>query len=79
MKPSTPQRQINFRKANKRMPHRRMDIRVEKISHRTPEYLGKFTTETGKILPRRLTGLSAWLHRKVTREVKRARSLNLVP
>ncbi len=79
MLPKTPQRQINFRKANKRMPHRRMDIRVEKMNYKSPEYLAKFTTETGKILPRRLTGLSAWLHRKVTREVKRARSLNLVP
>ena len=39
----------------------------------------KFTSETGKILPRRVTGLSAKMHRKVTREIKRARSINLLP
>ena len=79
MEPKTPQRQINFRKANKRMPRRRYDIRVDKIDYKNPEYLGKFTTETGKILPRKLTGVTAWLHRKITREIKRSRSVNLAP
>lgn len=79
MQPKTQQRLINFRKANKRMPRRRMDIKVEQVNYKNPEYLSKFTTETGKILPRRLTGITAWLHRKITREIKRARSVNLMP
>jgi small subunit ribosomal protein S18 len=79
MQPKTPQRLINFRKANKRMPRRRLDIKIDKINHKNPEYLAKFTTETGKILPRRLTGISAWMHRKITREIKRARAVNLAP
>ncbi|MGI9244375.1 MAG: 30S ribosomal protein S18, partial [Verrucomicrobiales bacterium] len=37
-----------------------------------------FTTETGKILPRRVTGVSAKLHRKITREIKRSRAVNLM-
>ena len=79
MQPKTPQRLINFRKANKRMPRRRLDIKLDKINHKHPEYLAKFTTETGKILPRRLTGISAWMHRKITREIKRSRAVNLAP
>lgn len=79
MQPKTPQRLINFRKANKRMPRRRLDIKIDKINHKNPEYLAKFATETGKILPRRLTGISAWMHRKITREIKRARAVNLAP
>jgi small subunit ribosomal protein S18 len=79
MQPKTPQRLINFRKANKRMPRRRLDIKIDRINHKNPEYLAKFTTETGKILPRRLTGISAWMHRKITREIKRARAVNLAP
>jgi small subunit ribosomal protein S18 len=79
MQPKTPQRLINFRKANKRMPRRRLDIKIDKINHKNPEYLAKFTTETGKILPRRLTGISAWMHRKITREIKRCRAVNLAP
>lgn len=79
MQPKTRQRLINFRRHNRRLPRRRFDLPVEKISYRFPEFLSKFTTETGKILPRRTTGLSAQLHRRITREIKRARSLNLLP
>ena len=78
MQPKTQQRLINFRKSNKRMPRRRMDIKVDSVNYKNPEYLGKFTTETGKILPRRLTGITAWLHRKITREIKRSRAVNLM-
>lgn len=79
MQPKTTQRLINLRKCNKRLPRRRYDIKVNKVNFKEPEYLAKFTTETGKILPRRLTGVSAWLHRKITREIKRSRAVNLAP
>jgi small subunit ribosomal protein S18 len=48
------------------------------IDYKHPEILSKFTSETGKLLPRRITGVPAWLHRKITREVKRARAVNLL-
>jgi small subunit ribosomal protein S18 len=70
MQPKTTQRLINFRKHNKRMPRRRYDIKVEMVDYKQPEYLAKFT--------RRLTGITAWLHRKLTREIKRSRSVNLM-
>jgi small subunit ribosomal protein S18 len=79
MEPKTTERLIAFRKANKRMPHRRIDIPTEKISYKNPDLLARFTTEQGRILSRRTTGVSAWIHRKITREIKRARAVNLMP
>ena len=77
--PKTKERRIAFRKANKRMPTKRLDLEMNRISYQSPEVLSKFTTETGKILPRRVTGVSAKMHRKITREIKRARAVNLLP
>ncbi|MEQ1750876.1 MAG: 30S ribosomal protein S18 [Prosthecobacter sp.] len=79
MQPKTTERLISLRKNNRRMPRRRMDIPVDKLIYSNPELLQRFLSETGKLIPRRVTGLPAWLHRKVTREVKRARSVNLLP
>jgi len=72
--PKTPQRSRNFRKANRSMPHRRLDISTDAIDFKNPDLLKKFTTESGKILPRRTTGLAAHLHRKITKEIKRSRA-----
>ena len=77
--PKTVERRIAFRKANKRMPRKRLDLPVERISYKNPEVLAKFTSDTGKILGRRITGVSAKMHRKITREIKRARAVNLMP
>lgn len=60
------------------MPRRRLDIPVENITYKNPEYLSKFVSESGKIYARRTTGVSAKLHRKITREIKRSRALNLM-
>lgn len=76
--PKTIERRIAFRKANRTMPRRRLDIPVENVVYTNPELLAKFTSETGKILPRRVTGVSAKLHRKISREIKRARAVNLM-
>jgi small subunit ribosomal protein S18 len=79
MQPKTNERMSNFRRANRKMPRRRVDIPVEKIVYTNPEILSRFTTESGKLIPRRITGLPAWLHRKVVREIKRSRAVNLLP
>jgi small subunit ribosomal protein S18 len=78
MEPKNEERAANFRRNNRRMPRRRLDVPVEKIDYKNPELLNLFTTETGKILPRRVTGVSAKLHRKITREIKRSRAVNLM-
>jgi small subunit ribosomal protein S18 len=77
--PKTIERRIAFRKANRCMTKKRLDLPAELIEYKNVDILSKFTTETGKILPRRVTGVSAKLHRKITREIKRARSCNLLP
>jgi len=51
---------------------------TEAIDYKNPDLLKKFVTESGKILPRRVTGMPAHLHRKITREIKRARSVLLM-
>lgn len=76
--PKTVERRIAFRKANRMMPRRRHDIPVEKVVYTNPELLAKFTSDTGKILPRRVTGVSAKLHRTITREIRRSRAVNLM-
>ena len=53
--------------------------KVEVIDYKDTLRLKKYISERAKILPRRVTGLSAKMHRKVTREIKRARSINLLP
>jgi small subunit ribosomal protein S18 len=78
MQPKTEERARNLRRANRRLPRRRLDVPLQMIDYKHPEILSKFTSETGKLLPRRITGVPAWLHRKITREVKRARAVNLL-
>ncbi len=60
------------------MPRRRTDLAAEAIDYKNPELLKRFVTESGKIIPRRVTGMSASLHRKITREIKRSRAALLM-
>lgn len=78
MQPKTPKRRAAMRRANRPMPRRRIDLSVEAIDYKNPELLRRFVTESGKILPRRLTGVPAHLHRRITRAIKRARSVLLL-
>jgi small subunit ribosomal protein S18 len=49
------------------------------LDYKDVELLGRFLTEQGKILPRRLTGLTAKQQHALTRAVKKARILALLP
>jgi len=77
--PKTVERRIAFRKANRTMPRRRIDLPLDQIDPLNTEVLSKFTSETGKILPRRVTGVSAKMHRRVTNAIKQSRAINLMP
>ena len=77
MQPKTPARRSAFRRANRTMPRRR-DIALEAIDWKNPDLLKRFITENGKILARRLTGMPAHYHRKITREIKRSRQALLM-
>lgn len=54
-------------------------MRMKHIDYKDPDFLMRFMNEQGKILPRRLTGTSVKYQRKVSRAVKRARHLALMP
>lgn len=47
--------------------------------YKDPARLKRFLTERGKVLPRRITGLSAKQQRQVSLAIKRARHLALLP
>lgn len=49
------------------------------IDYKDVELLSKFLTEQGKILPRRMTGLTTKQQTRLTKAVKRARMLSLLP
>ena len=49
------------------------------IDYKDTELLKKFITERGKLLPRRMTGLTAKQQRDLTNSVKRARIMALLP
>ena len=51
----------------------------EVIDYKDVELLSKFLTEQGKILPRRMTGLTTKRQTRLTKAVKRARMLSLLP
>jgi len=49
------------------------------ITYRKPEILERFITQSGKILPRRVTGTSAKNQRRLARQIKLARVLAMLP
>ncbi len=50
-----------------------------KIDYKDSDGLRRYTTERGKILPRRITGTCAKHQRRLALEIKRARALALLP
>lgn len=51
----------------------------EPIDYKDVDLLRKFITERGKILPRRITGLTSKQQRDLTLAIKRARIVALLP
>lgn len=52
---------------------------VKEIDYKDLETLRQYITETGKIVPSRITGTSAGYQRQLSMAVKRARYLALLP
>lgn len=52
---------------------------IDYIDYKDVELLKRFISESGKILPRRVTGTGAKNQRKVTIAIKRARIMGLLP
>ena len=49
------------------------------IDHKDVKLLQKFLSDRGKIIPRRLSGVSAKKQRELAKALKRARFLALIP
>lgn len=49
------------------------------IDYKDPKSLKYFTTERGKIIPRRISGTCAKHQRELTHAIKRARTIALLP
>ena len=54
-------------------------IEPEYVDYKDIEVLKRYLNEQGKILPRRITNASAKFQRQLTRAVKRARHMALIP
>ena len=55
------------------------DAGITEIDYKDVRLLRRFVNDQGKIMPRRVTGTSAKMHRKVVRAIRRARSIALMP
>jgi small subunit ribosomal protein S18 len=71
---------INLRsRKRKRCPFTTAGFKPEDINFKDIELLVRFITERGKILPRRITGVSAKHQRALAQAIKRARMVALLP
>jgi len=52
---------------------------MDVIDYKNVKTLRKFISVDGKILPLRRTGLTSKNHRKLTKSIKRARMIGLLP
>lgn len=68
---------VGFRRKKKLDPFQE-DTKLQ-IDYKDPKLLSRFVSERGRVLPRRMTGLSAHHQRMVTRAIKRAQHLALMP
>ena len=52
---------------------------ITEIDYKDVKLLRRFVNDQGEIMPRRITGTSAKMHRKLVRAIKRSRSIALMP
>lgn len=68
--------------ARRRMRRKVCPFRANKelvIDYKNVDMLSRYVTERGKILPSRITGVSAKYQRKLKKAIKRARASALLP
>jgi small subunit ribosomal protein S18 len=66
-----------FMKKRKQCPFTAAGVRH--IDYKDLDTLRQFISERGKILPRRITGVSAYHQRQLAQAIKRARHMALLP
>jgi small subunit ribosomal protein S18 len=68
-----------MRRGFSRKKFNRLGGEGQEIDYKNLELLRQYVTETGKIVPSRITGATARQQRELAQEVKRARFLALLP
>ena len=68
-----------MRRGFSRKKFNRLGEEGQEIDYKNLDLLKQYITETGKIVPSRITGASASQQRQLAQEVKRARYLALLP
>ena len=63
----------------KKCPFKEDPQLVKKINYKEYMFLKKFITEQGKIIPSYVTGVSAKYQRLLSKEIKKARNIALLP
>jgi small subunit ribosomal protein S18 len=67
-------------KGARRFPRRRQRQALpDYIDWKDVDFLRRFVPERGKIMPRRISGITAKDQRRLTRAIKRARAVALLP
>ena len=59
-------------------PKPKIDFTVDALDYKNVTLLRQFTTDQGRILPRKYTGLPAHYQRRLNRAIKRARQMLLM-
>ena len=52
---------------------------ITEVNYKDVKLLKRFVTDQGKIMPRRVTGTSSKMHRKLVKAIKQARNIALIP
>lgn len=52
---------------------------IKEVDYKDMETLKQFVTERGKIIPSRITGVSAFFQKKLKKAIKQARHMALLP
>jgi len=53
--------------------------KIETVDYKDIDFIKEFLTETGKIIPSRVTGIRGQNQRRLSRAIKQARYLALLP
>lgn len=56
-----------------------INLNNKSLNYINLDILGQYITEQGKILPKRVTGLNNKKQKEITKQIKRARILSLMP
>ena len=70
-------RQPSFSRRRKSCPF--AGSNAPKLDYKDPKLLSRFTSERGKIVPSRITAVSAKKQRELAKAIKKARFLALIP